>query len=787
MESSESDFVLDMSSESSCNDSTLDNASASQDTIDPADWDFGNKEDQHDGAGYVKGRKQEDAHARPLVATTTDERRVEMTKAVTDVSQLLVGEMRKLLSTNGQSPSGTRQILLKKLQQLHHDDFKRSAHATAAGEGASSNKDMHVSTLPCDPVAAPTENESFLDESDSFESIQDSDEDERVEKPSPKGPADLHEHQDSGSNQSAPSAEGNVSDSDCPGTKHNDQASESRNQPRSNLCSQPLEASFIISDDDIPEVGISAVLREMDACQSSDEEEDRQQKSRKASSAARSPAMNDFDADDEFLLAEVHVASGPAFSHDGTGECNFDDDFDIEEDALQDAVQSRPPEAHVPTVHSPQVLSAEIISDPYSAEVTSPQTDSSAGYTAQNHPAQIYAHSVTHHSGHITQQVISTTPPSCGRQEHESSGSTQPTPKMLSPSHTNHKHDQPDESQTGALGGDDSFGMSLMESPTLTVRKSTQPAVSTLRKLRQTIHRSGHTTTEFGQHAQGSCSASMQSRSHAPSSMRHFSALLVTRTKPSSNKSSMQEEGPRLNRALFSASSDSSEELQSDQDKEADDNMSQGPAAHEESVSDHKREGFVDIENEGEDGDVDDAIPWADSSSVESDGEWTAVGPKGANGHAQSPSPDEGQGVTFGSNQPPTGKIADNEAFRRHRESLVRQFFTEFNNEVFDGRLPSNLPISWNARLLRTGGLTRWTNVRATHVSNGNDGAAPISAKDVRVCLSSKVLDTAHRCRDVLLHELCHVASVVLDGCVGKCCGPHGRHFKKWGAIASER
>ena len=114
------------------------------------------------------------------------------------------------------------------------------------------------------------------------------------------------------------------------------------------------------------------------------------------------------------------------------------------------------------------------------------------------------------------------------------------------------------------------------------------------------------------------------------------------------------------------------------------------------------------------------------------------------------------------------------EEFREHRDASARAFFAEFNQNVFDGKLPADLPIHWNKRLLTTGGLTKWV----------LQGGVP---HDVNVALSIKVLDTVHKCRDVLLHELCHVASVVFDNCVGRCCGSHGRHFKKWGNIASKR
>ena len=47
-------------------------------------------------------------------------------------------------------------------------------------------------------------------------------------------------------------------------------------------------------------------------------------------------------------------------------------------------------------------------------------------------------------------------------------------------------------------------------------------------------------------------------------------------------------------------------------------------------------------------------------------------------------------------------------AFRRQREALAADLFAEFNRTVFEGRLPADLAIRWNARLLTTAGLTHY-------------------------------------------------------------------------------
>lgn len=47
-------------------------------------------------------------------------------------------------------------------------------------------------------------------------------------------------------------------------------------------------------------------------------------------------------------------------------------------------------------------------------------------------------------------------------------------------------------------------------------------------------------------------------------------------------------------------------------------------------------------------------------------------------------------------------------AFKKQRAELTTQLFTEFNRTVFEGRLPADLEIKWNARLLTTAGLTHY-------------------------------------------------------------------------------
>ena len=59
--------------------------------------------------------------------------------------------------------------------------------------------------------------------------------------------------------------------------------------------------------------------------------------------------------------------------------------------------------------------------------------------------------------------------------------------------------------------------------------------------------------------------------------------------------------------------------------------------------------------------------------------------------------------------------------------------------------------------------------------------ASYVCSYTARVELSTKVVDQADKLQSTLCHELCHVATWLLDH-VAK--PPHGPHFKAWAAAA---
>ncbi|KAK6172504.1 hypothetical protein SNE40_016140 [Patella caerulea] len=105
--------------------------------------------------------------------------------------------------------------------------------------------------------------------------------------------------------------------------------------------------------------------------------------------------------------------------------------------------------------------------------------------------------------------------------------------------------------------------------------------------------------------------------------------------------------------------------------------------------------------------------------------------------------------------------------FKKTYEELTAILYKIYNETVFDLKLPEDLSIIWNKRLLRTAGYCAYKRVNGQHVS--------------RIELSTKVCDTPERVRDTLIHELCHAAVWMLN----KQTDGHGPYWKYWARKAN--
>ncbi|CAG9825392.1 unnamed protein product [Phaedon cochleariae] len=105
--------------------------------------------------------------------------------------------------------------------------------------------------------------------------------------------------------------------------------------------------------------------------------------------------------------------------------------------------------------------------------------------------------------------------------------------------------------------------------------------------------------------------------------------------------------------------------------------------------------------------------------------------------------------------------------FKNFRDQLTKKLFDLFNESIFDDSIPQDTVLEWNDRLLNTAGQCHCKKIirRSGKLE-----------RSVRIVLSNKVLDSAERLRDTLVHEMCHAATWIVN-CVSD---GHGMYWKAW-------
>ncbi|XP_077282902.1 germ cell nuclear acidic peptidase [Arctopsyche grandis] len=111
--------------------------------------------------------------------------------------------------------------------------------------------------------------------------------------------------------------------------------------------------------------------------------------------------------------------------------------------------------------------------------------------------------------------------------------------------------------------------------------------------------------------------------------------------------------------------------------------------------------------------------------------------------------------------------------FKKKKEELANILFKMFNENVFESRINPSVPIIWSSTLNKTAGRAHNKMVKS---KGGSKDGSTISKRS-HVELSIKVVDTAQRLRDTLAHELCHVATWLIDGQLHD---QHGPYWKAW-------
>lgn len=116
-------------------------------------------------------------------------------------------------------------------------------------------------------------------------------------------------------------------------------------------------------------------------------------------------------------------------------------------------------------------------------------------------------------------------------------------------------------------------------------------------------------------------------------------------------------------------------------------------------------------------------------------------------------------------------KKAAEEAEQARREKYAQELFDELNKSVFGNGLPENTKLNWNKRLLTTAGKARYR--RSRH-----------GVETSEIELATKILDCDERIRNTLSHEMCHLATWVIDKRLDE---NHGKLFKYWASKVIKR
>ena len=112
--------------------------------------------------------------------------------------------------------------------------------------------------------------------------------------------------------------------------------------------------------------------------------------------------------------------------------------------------------------------------------------------------------------------------------------------------------------------------------------------------------------------------------------------------------------------------------------------------------------------------------------------------------------------------------------YSQHKEELALKLFRIFNREIFMDSLDPETKIVWDTRLLKTAGTC--TQKRKLVRNSAAAGKVTEESRFSEIKLASKILDSADRLRDTLIHEMCHAAAWVVSGYRDG----HGPVWKNW-------
>ncbi|EAU92950.2 hypothetical protein CC1G_03737 [Coprinopsis cinerea okayama7 len=117
-----------------------------------------------------------------------------------------------------------------------------------------------------------------------------------------------------------------------------------------------------------------------------------------------------------------------------------------------------------------------------------------------------------------------------------------------------------------------------------------------------------------------------------------------------------------------------------------------------------------------------------------------------------------------GAGTPRVSKKKTREEEQAKLREYASELFQELNRTVFNNELPFDTKLNWNKRLLTTAGRAKWHRSRE-------------GVQTSEIELAEKILTSSERIRNTLSHEMCHLASWVIDKEIKE---GHGRFWKAW-------
>ncbi|XP_022911193.2 germ cell nuclear acidic protein-like [Onthophagus taurus] len=106
------------------------------------------------------------------------------------------------------------------------------------------------------------------------------------------------------------------------------------------------------------------------------------------------------------------------------------------------------------------------------------------------------------------------------------------------------------------------------------------------------------------------------------------------------------------------------------------------------------------------------------------------------------------------------------ENFKGNREILIDKLKSIYNENIFGGKL-KDVPIEWSEKMRSSAGFCY---CKKKIYSNKS------IERSARIVLSKKIIDSADRLRDTLIHEMCHAAAWIIDLVTNG----HGPIWQKW-------